>query len=231
MRQVFKNEKVQMFMQKIGKPLFTFGQKLASETIPNFGAKFMPAKLSKSLANIGSTAVGASAAAAGGFIALQTPITLLTLLAIGSVTAWPVIAITTLAIGAGATAATFIGAGMAYSGAKGLSQTFKSEKMEKASITGAAGVGFNGVGAAPATQFDPEKDFVGAAPTNDNKRFVVVNAAPEGKTAFGQGLDAKNGFNNAHNGTAKPAQEQAATPAAKVAVNAPKNQPTPKATK
>jgi len=223
MRQFFQSEKFQLFMHKVGTPLFKFGQKLASETIPNLSAKYLPEKFSKPAANIGSTAVGGVVAAAAGMTALQTPITLLTMLAIGAVQAWPVIVVSTLVVGAGATVAAFVGAGMAYSGAQQLGLA----RGAKNTPTGAAGAEFDGVGAA-AAHFDPEKDFVGAAPTNDNKRFATVNAAPEGKTSFGEGLEAKGGFNRAHNGTPRPdVQKAPATGAAPAVKNEMKNQPKP----
>lgn len=221
MRQFFQSEQFQLFMHKVGTPLFKFGQKLASETIPNLSAKYLPEKFSKPTANIGSTAVGGVVTAAAGMTALQTPITLVTMLAIGAVQAWPVIVISTLIVGAGATVAAFVGAGMAYSGAQQLGLM----RGAKNTPTGAAGTEFEGVGAA-AANFNPDQDFVGAAPTNDNKRFATVNTAPEGKTTFGEGLDAKGSFSRAHNGTPK-AEEQKAP--ATGAAPAKKNQPKPKA--
>ncbi len=217
MSQFPQNEKFSFFMQKVGKPLFQFGQKLASETIPAFGAKFIPEKWSKRASNIGSTAVGSVVAATSGLIALQTPITMVALLSIGSLMAWPVIFVSTLAIGVGATAATLIGAGMAYSGAQGIGLV--------RGVKNDAGKEFNGVGAS-AAGFNPDQDFVGASPTNDNKRFATVNTAPEGKTTFGEGLEAKDSFTRAKNGTTTlKADEQKI--AATGAAPAKKNQPKP----
>jgi len=217
MSQFPQNEKFSFFMQKVGTPLFQFGQKLASETIPAFGAKFIPEKWSKRASNIGSTAVGSVVAATSGLIALQTPITMVALLPIGSLMAWPVIFVSTLAIGVGATAATLIGAGMAYSGAQGIGLV-RGAKND-------AGKEFNGVGAS-AADFSPDQDFVGAAPANSNKRFATVNTAPEGKTTFGEGLEAKDSFTRAKNGTTTPKTDEQ-----KIAVTgaapAKKNQPKP----
>ena len=194
LRQLQENEIFQTFMNKIGKPLFDFGQKLSTETLPHFAAKFMPEKLANAATGFGSTAVGGLVTAAAGLVAVQTPITMMIMFSMASLTALPVAIATTLAVGAGATALAFMGAGAAYGGTKtlGLVRT----------PVGAAPATFDGVGASPA-DFDPAQDFVGAAPANGNKRFATVTTAPEGKTTFGEGLDAKDSFTRAKNGTPK----------------------------
>lgn len=200
------------FNNKIATPLFNAGQKFATETLP----AILPGKLGKGLSGLGSAGIGGVVAATCGMTAIQTPITLLVFMAGSSVLAWPAVVGVTLAVGAVTGAAALLGAGMAYGGAKNMGLV--SER------TGAAPVEQNvGVGAAPA-DFNPENDFVGASPANSNKRFAVVNTAPEGKTTFGEGLDAKESFTRAKNGT--PAVTDQNVPATGAAP-AKKHQPKP----
>lgn len=201
LRQLQENETFQTFMNKIGTPLFNVGQKLATETLPNLASKFMPEKLSKGLTGLGATGIGGIVAAAAGLTAVQTPITMMILFSIASFPALPAAIVMTLAVGAGATAMALVGAGMAYGGTKTLGLV-----RERAGAAPAP-ASFDGVGAA-ASEFDPAHDFVGAAPANGNTRFATVNSAPEGKTTFGEGLDAKNSFTRAKNGTPKAEDQQ-----------------------
>lgn len=190
--------RLRRFNEKIAKPLFKAGQTFATETLP----KMVPGKLGKGLSGLGTAGVGGVVAAIGGITAIQTPITLLVFMAGSSLLAWPAVIGVTLAVGAVSGAAALVGAGMAYGGAKNLglvnARTGAAPAEQKTPVTGAAPADFN-----------PENDFVGAAPANGNKRFATVHTAPEGKTTFGEGLEAKESFTRAKNGTAKPEAQQA----------------------
>lgn len=215
MRQVFQNDNenaLKTFIRRVGTPLFGLGQKLATETFPSIGATIMPRKMSKGLTGIATMGVGGAVALATGITALQTPLNMFVLISMASLTAWPGVILGTLALGAVATVSAFVAAGMAYGGAQNVGLAPSGPK----EMAGAAPVQLTG-----AEGFDPEQDFAGASPGNDNKRFTTVHA-PEGKTTFGDGLEAKESFGHAHNGT-KPVQPED-KPAVKNATPANKRQ-------
>lgn len=207
MRQILPSDNensLKTFIRRVGKPLFGFGQKLATETLPSVGAVIMPRKMSKGVTGIATMGLGSVAALATGITALQTPLNMFVLISMASsITAWPAVILGTLALGAVATVGAFVSAGMAYGGAQNVGLAPSGARMAGASpiqVTGAEG-------------FDPAHDFVGASAGNDNKRFATVTA-PEGKTTFGEGLEAKESFGHAHNGTKKPENKPAAQNAA-----------------